>query len=286
MTSAAEISGRPFGLSRTDLVDRGMSGRALTAAVKAGTLLHPRKGLYLDPATPRDLVRAAEAGGRATCTRALAEYGVFVVKGGRHLHVHLAVERKKLPRRVRRHWDRLIRTPHPRALLVEPIDALRHAMRCQTPQASVASINAALRAGLIRDDDLDDLFARSPRRFRILRRLCDGVPESGPESLLRFMLARMGCSYEMQVQVADVGRVDFVVEGWLIIECDSEAHHGTWKHRRRDLRRDQAAAAQGYATYRPIAEDIMWHPDDVWSALTGLLGARRSERRTNSPQGR
>jgi very-short-patch-repair endonuclease len=40
-----------------------------------------------------------------------------------------------------------------------------------------------------------------------------------------------------------VGRVDFLVEGWLIIECDSKAHHEGWDKQRRDRRRDLAAAA-------------------------------------------
>jgi very-short-patch-repair endonuclease len=60
----------------------------------------------------------------------------------------------------------------------------------------------------------------------------------------------------------------------LIIECDSEAHHGGWDARRRDLRRDQEAAALGYHTFRPIAEDIFWHPERVVAALRGLLRIR------------
>jgi very-short-patch-repair endonuclease len=88
------------------------------------------------------------------------------------------------------------------------------------------------------------------------------------------MLRRLGCSFDVQVRIDGVGRVDFVVDGWLIIECDSEAHHAGWAERRRDLRRDQAAAARGFVTYRPIAEDIMWNPDDVWEALAGLIRGR------------
>lgn len=75
--------------------------------------------------------------------------------------------------------------------------------------------------------------------------------------------------------VRGVGRVDFVVDGWLIVECDSFAHHSDWEAQRRDRRRDQAAAALGYATYRPIAEDIMWHPELVRAALVGLTSAGR-----------
>jgi very-short-patch-repair endonuclease len=124
---------------------------------------------------------------------------------------------------------------------------------------------------LIRSDELDELFAGIPRRFGVLRALIDARAESGPESLLRLMLRRLGCRFDVQVKIDGVGRVDFVVDGWLIVECDSEAHHGDWAARRRDLRRDQAAAPLGYSTFRPIAEDIMWNPDAVQAALRGLV---------------
>lgn len=104
---------------------------------------------------------------------------------------------------------------------------------------------------------------------------------------MRLMLRSLGLRFEVQVSISGVGRVDFVVEGWLIIECDSEKHHSSWEAQRRDKRRDQAAAAQGYATYRPIAEDIMWNPDVVLAALRGLArvrrGASRKQERRASP---
>ncbi|MGA7148161.1 MAG: DUF559 domain-containing protein [Microbacterium sp.] len=92
---------------------------------------------------------------------------------------------------------------------------------------------------------------------------------------MRLMLRAFGLSFEVQVVIDRVGRVDFVVEGWLIIECDSRAHHSDWESQRRDRRRDQAAAALGFATFRPIAEDIMWRSAEVREALAGLVTARR-----------
>lgn len=73
---------------------------------------------------------------------------------------------------------------------------------------------------------------------------------------------------------------------WGPLLCDSEAHHGGWDARRRDLRRDQAAAALGFCTYRPIAEDIFWNPDRVLAAVRGLLASARGTqalRRTGAP---
>jgi very-short-patch-repair endonuclease len=276
--------GDAFGWTRRDLRAEGWSGRDITRAVRAGTLLRARNGFYLAADADEDTRHAAAGGARVTCVSALRRWGVFVLHPP-GLHVHFtrnAEELRPLPAGARRHWDRPIRTAHPRSLCSEPLDALLHAVRCQEPRAALASIDSALHLGVVRDEEVDEMFARLPRRYRRLRSMCDGRSESGPESLLRWMLARLGCRYDIQVRIAGVGRVDFLVDGWLIIECDSEAHHEGWVNRRRDLRRDQKAASLGYSTFRPIAEDIMWNPDDVWAALIGLLRSRRSGSRTSA----
>ncbi|WP_054680942.1 DUF559 domain-containing protein [Microbacterium sp. No. 7] len=73
--------------------------------------------------------------------------------------------------------------------------------------------------------------------------------------------------------------MDFVVDGWLIVECDSKAHHEGWDRQREDRRRDLAAAALGYTTIRPLAEDLFHRPDIVLAAVRGLVAAHRAARR-------
>ncbi|WP_240658575.1 DUF559 domain-containing protein [Microbacterium sp. CPCC 204701] len=226
-------------------------------------------------------------GGRLACISALRRLNVFVLNLD-SLHVHLPPTSSRLPREaraVRRHWERLRRQPHPRATSIEAFDALLQAVRCQPPRAAVATIDSALNGGVLAHDDLDELFRALPLRFAVLRGLVDGRSGSGPETLVRLMLRSLGLHFEVQVPIPGVGTVDFVVEGWLIIECDSEAHHSSWEAQRRDRRRDQTAAASGYATYRPIAEDIMWNPDDVLAALRGLAASRRRVSRNQERRG-
>ncbi len=71
--------------------------------------------------------------------------------------------------------------------------------------------------------------------------------------------------------MAGVGRVDMVVDGWLVIECDSREFHQGWKAQLEDRRRDLALAALGYTTIRPAAEDILYWPEVVVAAIVGLL---------------
>lgn len=262
---------------RSDLRAQGWTDRALGAAVADGRILRPRPGAYLPPGAPTEVVDALALGGLLTCTSALAHHGVFVLDAST-LHVHLHTRRPASPaqtRALRRHWGRLHRAPHPRATAVEPLDALACAMRCQTPRAALATLDSALHQGVLRPDELDELFRLLPRRHRVLRKLVDARAESGPETLVRLILRSLGVPFTVQVVITGVGRVDFVVDGWLIVECDSEEFHSSWDAQRRDRRRDQAAAALGYSTFRPIAEDILWHPELVRAALRGLLRARR-----------
>jgi len=195
-----------------------------------------------------------------------------------HLHQNRATM-PRLTRRVRRHWERLRRTPPVCSTSVEVLDAVVQAIRCQQPRAALATLDSALHLGVLHADDVAEVFSALPKRHRLLWSLIDARAESGPETLVRLMLRALGASFEVQVRIVGVGRVDFVVDGWLIVECDSEEFHSTWQDQRRDRRRDQAAAALGYATYRPIAEDIMWRPDEVQTALAGLLRGRSARAR-------
>ncbi|PZQ89928.1 MAG: hypothetical protein DI534_07285 [Leifsonia xyli] len=251
----------------------------MRAAVDQGRLIRVRAGAFCPPDADPAVLAAARERGRLCCVSELRRLGVFVMEHAElHIHVVPTAARLSETRAARRHRRHLIREPDPDALCVEPIDAVRDAVICQQPRAAIATIDSALHEGVLRLDELDELFSSLPRRFRRLRRLLDHRAESGPESLMRIILRSLGCRVEVQVQIEGVGRVDFLVDGWLIVECDSEAHHSSWRAQKRDRRRDLAAAERGYASFRPIAEDIMWHADQVRAAIQGLLATRRARR--------
>lgn len=265
-------------LRRSDLHARGLSDFHVTRLLHAGVLARPRKGVYLRGDSLPEVVDAARVGGRLACLCVLALRGIFVHTRPAHVHVHVpphaARLRTTIPARV--HWKPLSRTPHPAAVCVDVIDALAQSAFCQPPRAFVASIDSALNLGELHPDDLDLLFARLPRRLRRLRGLVDGRAESGIETYVRLMLRSLGARVELQERFRGIGRVDLLVDGWLVVECDSKAHHATWEQQRADRRRDQALAALGFAVYRPIAEDILYRPELVVAALKGLRSVVRS----------
>lgn len=281
-----------------ELKAQGVTDRQIRRSVQAGELIRLREGAFASAITPEACVAAGRARGRLACISELKRRGVFVLDHAvRHIHVpptssrlttHGAAPRTggatsaaeparasgRAERPGRIHRSILHRAPHPNALSVEPFDAVVQAVQCQEPRAALATLDSAVHEGVLRADELDELFRALPSKHQALRPLVDGRAESGPETLMRLILRTLGCVFDLQVRIVGVGRVDFVVDGWLIVECDSEAHHATWEQQKEDHRRDQAAAAAGYAVHRVIAEDIMWRPDSVRAGLAGLLAHR------------
>ncbi|WP_345803331.1 hypothetical protein AAIB33_09690 [Microbacterium sp. AZCO] len=261
-----------------DLRRFGWTKRDLAGAVASGSLTTVRRGVFLCAGASDEIVAAVKEGGRLACVSVLQPLGVFVLKRSK-THVHF--ERgtwKHTPRKRTQiwHWRPLQRSPHPRATCVGLIDALAQATTCQSPRAAVATLDSALNLGLISLEDLDEIFARVPARRRVLRGLVDGRAESGPETFVRLMALALGFEVQLQVQIDGVGRVDLVLDGWLVVECDGEKFHSGWASQKADRRRDLALAARGLTSIRPIAEDILFHPEDVMDALRGLRAAHEA----------
>ncbi|WP_461475839.1 DUF559 domain-containing protein [Microbacterium sp. HJ5] len=264
-----------------------MTRRRLSRALETGELVRVRRDRYVSATAPDDLVQAVRVGGRLACISLLRMLEVFVFRTDQvHLHVLRGASRLRSPsdrtvplpgrseRTVRLHWLPLTRPTVATSARVGIVDALVQSVLCQLPRHAVATLDSALNKRLITRDQLADVFAALPARFSALMPLVDGRAESGPETLVRLMLLALGCSVELQVSFDGVGRVDLLVDGWLVVECDGKAFHSSWEQQRADRRRDTALAALGYPTYRPTAEDIMYHPDTVLAALKGLVFAR------------
>ena len=274
--------------TRADLLRAGHTRRSIQAAVRRGELVHVRRDRYLSNDADDKFARAVRVGGRLTCLSLLSVLGVFVLRNRTlHVHVHPGASRLRNPQnpkkrlsaehrtRVILHWTNLMEVPGSSSA-VHVLDALAHSVLCQPPRAAVATLDSALNKGLISTVQLGELFAALPTRFRMLAGLVDGRAESGPESLVRLMARMLGCDIQLQVKFEEVGRVDLVLDGWLVVECDSEQFHATWEAQVRDRERDLALASLGYATLRLTASTIMYRPDDALAALRGLIESRRS----------
>lgn len=262
----------------------GLSRAGLRTALREGTLRRARRDVYLSADAPDRAFAAQRVGGRLDCVSAVAELGVFVLDP-RPLHVQVepnrARQRSPHSRRVRMPQDGSV-VLHWRsedlggAHTVGIVSAVACAVQCQPPRAAVATLDSALHLGVIGEDDLGDVFAAIPGKYRILRPLVDGRAEAGSETIARLLMRGLGVHVEIQQFIEGVGRVDLVVDGWLVIECDSRAHHGGWAAQERDRQRDLALAERGYVCIRPTARMIFTEPDQLLRSVRGLLQRRLS----------
>lgn len=250
-----------------------MSGRQITAAVNSGILTRVRRDRYAVPNTSGDVIEAVRIGGRLSCLSLLRTMGVFVHRCDvLHVHAVPGTSRIRTPRddQTKLHWHAQIGDD--RALHAAPLlDAVAQSVRCQQPRAALATLDSLLHHGVMTEAMLADVFASLPGRYLPLRALVDSSAASGPETFMRLILRALGLQFQTQVELPGVGFVDFVVEGWLIIECDSKEFHEGWDKQVEDRRRDTAAAALGYVTLRPLATDIMGDAERVRSTLAEVI---------------
>lgn len=261
-------------LSTARLRADGYSARALAEGVHEGAIIRVRRGRYLAAGAHPVVVDAATRGARVDCISLLPLYGVFVRDTGGPPHVQVSNGASRLPPRRTPavvHWRRS--RAGAEDVIADVVEALAQAVRCQDPRAAIATLDSAWHRRLVDEHAIDDVFSLLPRKYRPLRALLDPRCESGPESLVRLMLRVLGCRVRPQAEIAGVGFVDFLVDGWLIVECDSRAHHDGWDAHRRDRRRDAHAVARGYTPIRLLAEDILYRPDEVFSILRAALAA-------------
>lgn len=255
--------------TRSDLHESGFSRRTIDAAVREGRLIRLRRDRYVRPTPPDQVLEAGRLGGRVTCLSLLQMLGVFVLRVDA---VHVRVDRNRSRfrghrSRARLHWS--TSTASPLLHVTTVAEAIRHSVRCQDPRASVATLDSVLHHRLATRAEIETIFADLPVRYRVLLDLVDSAAESGPETLMRLILRTLGVSIATQVWIG--GRVDFVVDGWLIIECDSKQFHEGWDKQVADRRRDIAAARLGYVTVRPLASDVLYHPEQVRAAIQDIL---------------
>lgn len=272
--------------SRADLLARGYSPRGITAAVRAGSLVRIRRDRYARPGVDDPTRVATRVGGRLACVSALRDLGVFALEPvAPHIHLPHNHSRARSPRsrRVRLtewnrdgvvlHWRPLSRAPEPHRVSI--IDALRQVLLCQPPEFAIASIDSALSLALVGPAQLDAVFAGMPLAQLSLRSRLNGRSESGQESVLRCAFEDAGLAFEIQVKIAGVGRVDFVVEGVLVVEADSRLAHAKWSQQVRDRDRDLELARRGIPTLRTHYTVIMTDPQSIVDAVLAMLSSIR-----------
>ena len=258
------------------LRQRGVSRRAMDHAISTGQVLKVRRGILAIPGAPSDFVSAVSHNGRLSCVSAASHFGLWCLDSPEMLHLscpdggsgtHVNHRPLSVP-------------PHPYLPLVGLGDALLHVLRCLPLHEAVVMVESAFRRG---DMALSFLFDRldgdrNGKAREALRRVT-GCAESPIEVVARLLFVAAGFHVETQVSIEGVGRVDFLLDGFLVVEIDGAAFHSDRKALRRDHRRNNATLLNGYLILRYGYEDVMFEQE-------AMLDQIRLALRRGRPHGR
>ena len=170
-------------------------------------------------------------------------------------------------------WRRESR-PLSESLGVAPLkDTIRQLATTQPAPFVVAILDSALRTTGITTFEVAELALSVPAKYRWPFSFADGRPDSGSESVARSLLFLDGIVAMPQVRVplTDLDRLDLLIGDRLVVECDSEAHHGSPEQRVRDLRRDAALAVLGFIVLRFDYRQVLYEPDALLAAVRGYV---------------
>jgi hypothetical protein len=254
------------------LIEAGVTDGHLRAAVRRGHVV--RRGVaYALPEAADDVVVAARLDGRLTCTSAAPHLGLdrLFSPARPHVAVPRSTPRRESPAVVHR-------TGAGPGRVVPRLDALEDAVRCRClpPVETLVMVDSALRARRI---DVLDLRCRfvgpGSARHRGLLDLADPRSGSPIETVARLALRAAGLPVVSQVWFPEIGRVDFVIGGWLVVEVDGYGFHSTREQFRNDRRRANLIAARGMVLLRFSFDDVMHRSDHVVAQVTQVLVAGR-----------
>lgn len=254
----------------SDLRTAGASVRGVQAAVREGRIRHSGNR-YVLPGGPPDLAVAAGHASALGCVSALAHRGFPLLVSPSV--PHLVSSRHRVDRRVVWH-----RGATCESVAVAPERALAQMTACRPLVEVLVALDAATRSGLV---DPDDLRACAPSRDRAgllwALRCTDPRAESVLESALRAHLLLAGVTgIQLQVDLDGIGRVDVLIDGWLVVEADGFEGHSSRTAYRNDRRRGVAGVVGGWVTLRFSYEDITQRGE--WVAATVLAVVARHRR--------
>lgn len=258
------------GVARSaQLLNAGFPRRELLRLQEYGAS-QPRRGVFVLPECDEGILGAVLNNGRLSCASAAAHYGLWLRKPPARLH--LACNHGHGSGFVRHRTIRFQGHPHLPVAAVE--DVALHALGCLPAPASTAMATSAIRLhGVPRELLASQLLAdRSGTARRVLWEL-DIRAESIVEVDLQHLFRKHGIEYASQVFLPGIGRVDFLLGGFLIVEVDGFAFHSKRGDMLRDRERNNASAVSGYAVLRYMPEHIWFNSGQVISEIRTVLAA-------------
>lgn len=256
----------------SQLMRAGVTDGDLRGAVRRGRVLALGGGTFALPEAEADVVTAATLRGRLTCVSAARRHKLDVLDCPEVPHVAVPRNRPAQSSQAVVH-----RVDAPGTGPVVPLVAcLVTLLRCLPAVDAVVTVDSAVRQRAVRVASLATRL-RGSGSVEARRRLglVDGRSGSVIETLLRLAMRQAGLQVDCQVHIDGVGRVDFVVNGWLVVEVDGFEYHSTRDHYRADRRRANALARSGYRLLRCTYEDVVHRLPETMATIQAVVAQGR-----------
>lgn len=262
---------RAGGAVRTaHLLSLGWSTHALRRAVSCGELMRPRKGWLADPLLEPALFDAVSQGVILSCITQAKRLGLWVREesaphfAARSPRSSVWIETGTL------HWSQPVVKREPGAIVDSLPNVLANVAACQRHEDALAIWESALQKKLVTKETL----SRLPFRGAARRILQESRPysDSGLETLVKTRLRWVGFSVIPQAWVHG-HRVDFLVDGWLVLQIDGSHHVGP--QRTKDIVHDAELVKNGLVVLRMSYEQIVYLWPETQYRIMEILAAGR-----------
>ncbi|MGG5170839.1 endonuclease domain-containing protein [Pseudarthrobacter sp. J1738] len=252
------------------LLRAGFSERDLRNAVNDGVVRRERPGVLALPGADPVLRYAVVANGLVSCVSAAHFYGFWVLHNPElpHLLCRHGGEKNAVVHR------NSVVPKHPLLPVAGKGDVLIHALNCRPVLEAVVMVESAVAQG---ESTLDFLRERLPGKrngkARSVLDLVECTADSPLEVVARLLFRKAGLFVQAQVEIAGVGIVDFLIEGFLIIEVDGKTHLEP-KQVIKDRARNNASILRGYTVLRFDYAALMYRPEEVLAQVQQVLAGR------------
>ncbi len=238
-----------------DLLTAGFTQSQIRRLTNAGALERVAHGVYALPGPDFPRRAALAHGTHLTCISALDLFKITGMVQDSRLHVTrmepadgFVVHRRRSP-------------PLAMPGLVTASAAVADALRCMPPMEAHVRLESALGKGVRRSSILAHLPGPTNGRLRTMVLSASAEAGSALETVGRLLLREKGLQVEVQKQISGVGRVDFLVEGRVIVELDGYEFHADKEQFQRDRERTNAAQLAGYTCLRFTYADVIHRPE-------------------------
>jgi very-short-patch-repair endonuclease len=266
-------------MAARELLDFGLSRRAITEAVRSEEIVRVRQGWYSTPWLPPALQRAARVGGQLACASAAAHWKFWHLEDDR---LHVVVDRNACQlRSAASYRNRLVESPDPGVVvhwtgraewpsrvLVPPEVCVDQVARCCSPEAALVIVESALNMRAVSAAAWTNVLSALPRERQIPLLQATALSGSGTETLFVHRLRQIGIPVRQQVRFSGVGYVDCLIGERLVVELDSVAHHSDPTT---DRRRDAQLSGLGCRVLRFMHSQVQHRWPEVERAVLAAI---------------